>query len=195
MKRYLSAGLNPYSFKLHYQATQRNFITHYILKNFLELSWTRLGRLSDEEKYDVANAFLANFWYVADYKFCNDLIASLAAELEIPRYAAPKNSRSELEWGSQRWSTFEVQELPLNVASQIQRDNIIDQKLWETWCEARHGAAHIRPLALSGKSANTFIRTEAIRFVSQIRRRALRRWGLWTAAGLPAWGSAEAEVT
>ncbi len=41
MARYISEGLQPYSLEVAYGATQRNFITHYILKYFLELS---LGR-------------------------------------------------------------------------------------------------------------------------------------------------------
>jgi hypothetical protein len=67
MMRYLSQGLHPYSFELAYRATQRNFITHYILRNFLELPWSRLARFSDDEKYDIVNAFLVTFWYVGNY--------------------------------------------------------------------------------------------------------------------------------
>ena len=67
------------------RATQRNFITHYILRNFLELPWSRRARLSDDEKYDIVNAFLATFWYVGDYRLCDDLVAALADEARNSR--------------------------------------------------------------------------------------------------------------
>jgi hypothetical protein len=95
MMRYLSQGLNPYSFELAYGATQRNFITHYILRNFLEIPWPWLTRFSDEEKYAVVNAFLASFWYVADYAYCDDLIATLAKKLEISARAPARNTCGE----------------------------------------------------------------------------------------------------
>ena len=77
MMRYLSRGFHPYSFDVAYGAMQRNFVTHYILRRFLELSWARVVLLSDEEKYDLVNAFLSKFWYVADYRQCNDLIGAI----------------------------------------------------------------------------------------------------------------------
>ena len=73
MMRYLSEGLHPYSFALAYGAMQRNFIAHYILRNFLEVPWHRLARFSDNDKYDIVNAFLATFWFVGDYRLCDEV--------------------------------------------------------------------------------------------------------------------------
>ena len=176
MVRYLSEGLHPYSFELAYAATQRNFITHYILRNFLELPWTRLAGFSDQEKYDIVNAFLATFWYVGDYRLCDDLIAALATKLGIPSRATPKNTRAEWE-RRVRWRTLDVDDLSIDAISQIRRENMLDQRLWETWREARENTATIRPRALGGRNAPGFVSTEAMRFVSQVLRRIQRRWG------------------
>ena len=176
MMRYLSQGLHPYSFELAYRATQRNFITHYILRNFLELPWSRRARFSDDEKYDIVNAFLATFWYVGDYRLCDDLVAALAMKLGIPGRAAARNTR--VEWQRRvRWKPLEVEDFSPDAIAQIRRENLLDQRLWETWHEARHDTTSVRPCALGGRSAPGFVSTEAMRFVSQIARRIQRRWG------------------
>jgi hypothetical protein len=185
MMRYLSEGLHPYSFELAYGATQRNFITHYILRNFLELPWSRLARLSDDEKYDIVNAFLATFWYVGDYRLCDDLIAALALNLGIPGRAAPRNTRAQWE-RRVRWRTLDVDDLSSDAIAQIRRENLLDQRLWETWHEARDNTATIRPCALGARTAPGFVTTEAVRFVSQIARRIQRRWGPFKDPQVPA---------
>jgi len=81
--RYLARGRHPYSFELDYRARRKNFICHYILRNFVEIRCHRLARLSDHEKYDIVNAFLARFWYVADYSRCDELIAALLRRLKF----------------------------------------------------------------------------------------------------------------
>jgi len=175
MMRYLSQGLHPYSFELAYGATKRNFITHYILRNFLELSWSRLARFTDDEKYDTVNAFLATFWYVGDYTLCDDLIAALAPELGISGRAAPRNTRGTWE-RRVGWNSLDIDDLSSDTIAQIRQENLLDQRLWETWHAARHDSTTIRPRALGGRSARGFVSTEAMRFVNQIARRIQRRW-------------------
>jgi hypothetical protein len=176
MMRYLSEGLHPYSFALAYGAMQRNFITHYILRNFLELPWVRLARLSDQDKYDIVNAFLARFWFVGDYRLCDDLIAALGTALDIPRRAAPANT--SVEWERQvRWRILGAGDLSSATIDKIRRENLLDQRLWETWREAGHDTCSIRPRTLGGRNATGFIPSETSRFVNQIARRMQRRWG------------------
>jgi hypothetical protein len=184
MMRYLSEGRHPYSFELAYAATQRNFITHYILRNFLELPWSRRACLSDDEKYDIVNAFLASCWYVGDYRLCDDLIAALAVKLGIPGRAAPQNTRAQ--WERQvGWNALEVNDLSPDALAQIRRENLLDQRLWETWHEVRHSTATVRPRALGGRCGPGFVTTEATRFVSQIARRIQRRWGPFKGLQVP----------
>lgn len=185
MMRYLSEGLHPYSFALAYGAMQRNFIAHYILRNFLELPWHRLARLSDDDKYDVVNAFLATFWFVGDYRLCDGLIAALATTLDIPNRAAPANTCAEWE-RRVSWKRLGTDHLSCDAIAEIRRENLIDQRLWETWRDARHDVASVRPRALAGRSASGFISTEAMRFVSQVARRIQRRWGPLEVPAVPA---------
>jgi hypothetical protein len=184
MMRYISQGLHPYSFRLGYLATQRNFISHFILRNFLEFSWLRLALLSDEDKYDIVNAFLANFWYVGDYRLCDDLITALAAELSVPLNAAPQNTRAEWE-RRVAWQGLDLSDFAPSAIAQMRRENLVDQRLWETWNDSRHRTADIRPGELNRRNVRGFVRLEAIRMVSQIVRRVRRRFGPFRHSLLP----------
>ncbi len=175
MTRYISEGMQPYSADVAYGATQRNFITHYILKNFLELSWAQIASLSDSDKYDLVNAFLSTFWFVGDYTLCDDFIATLGDRLGISANARPCNTLTELARGS-GWTPLTMDRLSPDMLADIRAENMLDQKLWDTWREARHDTSAVLPRALEG-SSSSFISHEASRFVNQILRRVQRRWG------------------
>lgn len=175
MARYLSEGLQPYGVEVAYGAMQRNFITHYILKNFLELSWTQIASLSDQYKYDLVNAFLSTFWFVGDYQLCDELIGALGEQLGISANARSYNTLTELARGA-GWTPLTLDLLPRHAVDKIVSENMIDQKLWETWHDARHETSDVHPVALES-NASSFISGEAIRLVNQIVRRLQRRWG------------------
>ena len=150
-----------------------------ILKNFLELSWTQIVSLSDQDKYDLVNAFLLTFWFVGDYQRCDDFIGALGKQLDIPANARPHNTLTELARGA-GWTPLTLDLLPRRAVDKIVSENMIDQKLWETWHDVRHETADVRPLALES-NASSFINGEAIRLVNQIVRRVQRRWGTFEA--------------
>jgi hypothetical protein len=181
MMRYIKAGLRPYDFELAYEATRRNFITHYILRNFLELSWLSLAGLSDEDKYDLVNAFLSGFRYVGDYTLCDDLIAMLAGELGIARTAPKRNTRAE--WLRRvRWTPLDIEDLTPGAVARIRQENLIDQRLWESWREVRAETQSVRRLPLGTSARSKRFSHGAQRLVSQITRRIHRRFG--TLAGI-----------
>jgi len=179
MVRYISAGMRPYGVDLAYGATQRNFITHYILSNFLELSWSRIAGFSDQDKYDLVNAFLADFWFVGDYQLCDELIGSLGDRLGFPPSATAHNTLAELSRVA-GWTPLTLDQLPRDAVMGIQAENAIDQRLWETWREVRHDTSAVQPRPLEAR-ASSFISSEASRFVNQIMRRMQRRWGVFDA--------------
>lgn len=179
MTRYIAEGMQPYGVELAYGAMQRNFITHYILRNFLELSWAQIASLSDQDKYDLVNAFLSTFWFVGDYRLCDDFLGTLGDRLAISANARPHNTLSELAQGA-GWTPLTLDLLPTDILATIRSQNMIDQKLWETWHAAGHDTAAVRPLAL-GSNASSFIGAEASRFMNQIMRRMQRRWGRFEA--------------
>jgi len=176
MMRYIAAGFQPYDFDLAYEATQRNFVSHYILRNFLEFGWLRIMSLSSQDKYDLVNAFLSSFWYVGDYKCCDDLVAALGGELGIAPTASLRNTRAEWE-RRVRWTSLNIEDLSTRDIARIRQDNLIDQRLWETWREARTEAHFVRPLPLGASARPNLLGKGVRRLVSQIRRRIHRRFG------------------
>jgi hypothetical protein len=175
MTRYVNEGLYPYGIDVAYGAMRRNFITHYILNNFLELSWMQIASLSDQEKYDLANAFLSMFWFVGDYTLCEDLLSVLADRLGISANARPHNALADLARGA-GWTPLTLDLLPRQIVENIEAENRVDLRLWETWREAGHETGAVRPVALDS-GASSFLSNEAVRFVHQIARRLQRRWG------------------
>lgn len=175
MTRYISEGLQPYSVEVAYGAMRRNFLTHYILNNFLELSWLEIAQLSDQDKYDLVNAFLSTFWFVGDYTLCNTFLAGLGDRLGISPHARPCNKLEDLSRGA-GWTPLTLDLLPQPVVAKIRAENRIDQRLWETWHDIRHETASVHPLAL-GTNTSSFISGEAVRLLNQIVRRVQRRWG------------------
>lgn len=185
MMRYISEGLQAYSFELSYGATQRNFITHYILSNFLELSWCRIAGMSEQDKYDLVNAFLASFWYVGDYSSCDNLVHALGTKLAIPGTAIARNTQQE--WKARvAWQPIGLDDLPAGTVAQIRCENHLDKRLWESWRDAGHDTCRVRPRALSGRIATTLVSQEATRLVHQIARRVQRRWGRAEGPRVPA---------
>lgn len=183
--RYLSQGLQPYSFDVAYGATQRNFVTHYILSNFLELPWWRIALMSEQDKYDVVNASLANFWFVGDYTLCDTLVAKLGDALGVSGRAVARNTH-KARADNAGWQSLVLDDLSAADIAQIRRENLLDQRLWETWREAGHDVRSVRPRALTERTSPDFVSTEATRFVFQLMRRAQRRWGYVEASRMPA---------
>ena len=175
MMRYLSQGLGTYSPDIAYQARQRNFVTHFILRNFLEIPWPRLLTLSAVEKYAAVNQFLTSFWFVGDYTRCNDLVAALAPELGLPSTAKRKNTSAE--WQRRvRWNPLRVDELPNRMIEQIKRENMLDQLLWETWSDVDQACISTRAETIHEQPLTEFVARQALRLVFQVKRRVHRGW-------------------
>jgi hypothetical protein len=182
MSRYIAAGLRPYGFETAYRATRRNFITHFILRNFLEISWLRLLLMSEQEKWEAISAFLKSFWFVGDYRHCNSLIAALSPELGVPAAAASQNV-CDLNSAVGTWRPVRAQNLPEEVVSQIKRENRLDELLWQTWRDAEFNIDAVKPAAELSRSRLDFLKSELGRLRYQIARRLLRFRPSWTRRG------------
>jgi hypothetical protein len=182
MMRYLSQGLKTYSFDLAYRARPKNFITHYILHNFLEISWPRLLVLSAIEKRALVNQFLSCCWFVGNHTRCSELIAALAPDLGVPPLTISHNTQGEWEDRVQ-WEPLHVEDLTSRRLSQIREDNELDQLLWEDWCDVDRVVVEIiQPREISETSRIKFIASEFLRPIYQAQRRFQRGWNARAAA-------------
>jgi TPR repeat len=161
MMDHLSKGLGTYGFKLHLQATSRNFVTHFVLSRWLEIPWRRLMTMADSEKYDILNQTLANFWFVGAHSDCDRVIEAISTDLGVPPVAILRNTSAELQ-AHTGWRLMAAETLPPATRDAIMAWSSLDQALWESWGAAGFEPAKVRPVALRLKR-NTFWASEMIR--------------------------------
>jgi hypothetical protein len=175
MMRYLSQGMRPYAVEIAYRARERNFITHFILRTFAEISVPRLLSLSATEKFAEANRFLSDFWFVGDYTRCDELIAALAPTLGVPTTAEPRNT-CEAWQQCVRWTPLRTSDLSARMIDQIKQDNILDQLLWETWRDTERDCVATHSTDIGEMPLAEFVVTQSLRLFYQVRRRFHRGW-------------------
>lgn len=144
MLRFLSRGRRTYSFWLHLHSLPRNFMTVFMLRNWLEIPWPRISLMSDHAKIELLQNHFSRFWFVGAHTDCVRLIEMLAPELDVPTEPARRNSSED--WRTiVDWRPFTSSDLSPQLRQQILSDNPLDQLLWETWHRAGFQAEHVRP--------------------------------------------------
>ena len=175
MMRYLASGGRPYSFALNYRALQRDPMAHFLLSRWLEVSPARLLVMPVAEKWRLLCDALAGFWFVADYRRCDELIAAVAPALGVP--AKAKRVNDEAAWvRTVGWQPLKAADLTDEQRRRIPLDNPLDAALHATWAEAGHDAASVRPGP--GPVASDFLAHELVRPYWEARRRLARGWTL-----------------
>ncbi len=172
MSRYIRQGLAPYSFETAYGAAQRNFITHFILRNFLELPWPRLLVMGETEKWRRVTRFLGTFWFVGDYRRCSELISAMAPNLGVPCWAVPQNQSHG--HASDVWQPLRVSDLSPETIGKIQRENRLDLLLWQTWRNAGYEPSRIAAESLPRPETFNPVGHEVLRAFYEMRRRIAR---------------------
>ena len=175
MMDHLAKGWGTYSFSLHLRALPRNFMTHFLLSRWVELSQLKLMAMSDTRKYQILNRALASFWFVGAHSDCNRVIAAIGADLGVPPMAAPRNTSAEAQ-AHTGWRLVTAQSLSPSVRAALRAKNALDYALWESWGAAGFEAAKVRPAALSPERSRTALAHEAIRPWFRLHRFVRREW-------------------
>jgi tetratricopeptide (TPR) repeat protein len=162
MMNHLAKGLGTYPFAVHLRAQPRDFIAHWLLARWLEIPWTRLMMMSDDDKYRMLNRALGQFWFVGDYTDCDRVIAAIAPDLAVPAVARPRNTAQQ--WHKQiKWEPLTEAAMASGLREAVYRQNPLDRALWESWQGARFDAATVRPLSLQPESPIGFLKHETAR--------------------------------
>lgn len=193
MMRYISQGLQPYSPEIAYRSRRRNYITHFILRSFAEISWPRLMSLSATEKYAEADRFLSACSFVGDHSRCDELIARLAPDLGIPAVAETKNS-SEQWLQCVDWKPLKMSDLSRSMIDAIKQDNILDQLLWEAWKDAEQGQPQPSLQTIGETPLTSRAATQSSRLINQVKRRFHRGWNAPGELSADVWSSCATEV-
>jgi len=175
MMRYLASGGRPYSFALYYAALQRDPMAHFLLSRWLEVPPARLLVMPVGEKWRRLCEALAGFWFVADYRRCDELIAAVAPDLGVP--AVAKRVNDEAAWvRTVDWTPIAAADLSDEQRRRIPLENPLDAALYATWAAAGHAAAAVRPGP--GPAASDFLSHELARPYWEARRRLARGWSM-----------------
>lgn len=184
MMNHLNKGLGTYSFALHLKSQPRNFMAHWLLARWLEIPSLRLTAMAESDKYDLLNRVLAGFWFVADHRACDRLIAAIAADLEVP--AAAKRRNTAQQWHRQiNWDPLTKAALSPALIDAVRRQNPLDQALWESWRDANFGTSDVLPQPLAGLGRMGGLIHEARRPLMAVGRTALRQRPTWLRAARP----------
>ncbi len=126
-------------------ATQRpNYMTDFFLTRYLEIREITLAALSERKKFDLANEALAAFWYVADYRNCNNILDTLSREFGLGTVIEEKNVTPKKYLDAARLSDA--------VKAKIAARHRVDQALYDVWKDAgfESQVAASAPADLSG---------------------------------------------
>lgn len=173
--RYLSQGWNSYGFELHLRSLPCDPISHFLLQRWLEIPWPTLMAMSPDRKYDLLNQELSRFWYVADYKYCDELIELMARKLGIPTKAELRNTKEE--WTKKvEWRPLSADDLSPSIHREIMARTRLDKALWQSWGQARLDTSGVKAVPLESYSPWTFPIAEMTRPVHAFARRYQRGW-------------------
>jgi tetratricopeptide repeat protein len=175
MMDHLAKGLGTYSFSLHLKALPCNFISHFLLSRWLELSQLRLMAMTDRQKYQLLNKALAGFWFVGSHSDCDRVLAAVGADLGVPAVAAPRNTSAELQ-AHTGWRLVTERSLPASTREAFLERNALDQALWESWGAAGFAPGKVRPAAFRPRRSSMFVAREVIRPWFRARRYVRREW-------------------
>jgi Flp pilus assembly protein TadD len=144
----VASGRPTMGFERHLRQMPRDLVALLILAVWLEMPISALLRTSDERKFELLNEALADFWFVGSYRDCDQLIAAVADDLEVPRTAVAKNTSSYWERRVD-WRPLRADDLATDMRAAILARNPIDDALWRTWHAAGFAASRLCPRPLS----------------------------------------------
>jgi hypothetical protein len=117
-----------WSFDKWYGSIKRNRISRFYLKNYYRVPSTKLRFMSERNRFDFLSEHFENFWFVGDYRKCDDVVAGIAAEIGVPFEKLPRvNAAPE--------NSFRVQDLSEAMRARIREENALDQALYDAWAK------------------------------------------------------------
>ncbi|HTV45162.1 MAG TPA: tetratricopeptide repeat protein [Stellaceae bacterium] len=162
MMDHLAKGLGTYSLALHLQAMPRDFMAHFLLSRWLELSWSRLLAMTDAAKHRALDRMLGKFWFVGAHTDCDRLIAALGPEFDVPPLARARNTAAQLQ-AETGWPLVTAATLSPAMRETIRANHRLDLALWQEWHGAGFDAARPRRHAAPPAGGSGFLAHEMIR--------------------------------
>jgi hypothetical protein len=113
------------SFEEWYATQRPNYMTDFFLTRYLEIGEPRLFLMAEREKFDLMHEALTHFWYVADFRRCDEILAALSEELGISAEIERKNVTLHKH--------MEAATVPERLKARIAAENVVDQAIYDPW--------------------------------------------------------------
>jgi len=116
------------SFETWYGTIKRNRISRFYLKNYFRTISTRMRLLSERNRFDFLSEHFETFWFVGDYRNCDDVAARIAQEVGVPFKKLPRINEAPS-------TGVRVQDLSESMKDRIRSENALDQALYDAWSQ------------------------------------------------------------
>ncbi|HSF96592.1 MAG TPA: hypothetical protein VLA52_16320 [Thermohalobaculum sp.] len=160
------SGPAPPEFARWYAMQRRNPVSRFLLNHYYDQRIPALYRLSSAARLSFLEARLRDFWFVADYRHADEMIAGISREMGIAEHAGRKNVTAA--------PALTPESLDPTMRARIVAENSVDQALWERWKDRGWRAEAHDPQApspaLPGNNALGYLASDLATFL----RRSLR---------------------
>lgn len=121
------AGPKPPDFARWYATQRRNPVSRFLLNHYYDVRIPGLYRLSSAQRLAFLEVRLSGFWFVADYRRADEMIAGISREMGVSAQAIPRNVTES--------PALTTDALGPELRARIAAENALDQALWERWKE------------------------------------------------------------
>lgn len=120
-------GSEPPSFATWYGAQRRNPISRFLLNRYFDQGVPALYRMSSAQRLTFLEEKLQTFQFVGDYRRTDEMIARISTKLGIPGEVSHQNVTPKRK--------LIAADLPVKLRQRIERDNALDQALYDRWAD------------------------------------------------------------
>ena len=118
-------GGEPPSFERWYAGQRRNPVSRFLLNRYFEQAVPALYRLSSAARLRYLERRLARFHFVGSYRMADQMIGGISREMGLPDAVTSQNVTPRRK--------LIASDLSLDMRQRIERDNALDQALYDRW--------------------------------------------------------------
>jgi hypothetical protein len=121
-------GVAGLSFEKWYARSKHNSVSRFYLKAYFGLNSASMRLMSQRRRFEFLSERFERFWFVGDYRNCDEVIGTVAADLDIASEklgnanTAPKDGIS-------------IKDLGPSMRQRILDDNSLDRALYDAWAK------------------------------------------------------------
>ncbi|MEM1299550.1 MAG: hypothetical protein AAGH68_09750 [Pseudomonadota bacterium] len=134
-------GTEPPPFERWYAGQRRNPISRFLMNRYFEIGVPALYCFSSADRLRFLEQRFARFHFVGSYRMADEMIGGISREMGLPEHVEAQNVTPKRK--------LIAADLPVALRQRIERDNALDQALFDRWADRGwQGAPDADPPAL-----------------------------------------------